>query len=157
MDSEIYTRSKSKAKIRYKQNNELFCPFFNKNIKLNSDGFHHLQFSLGRERPKKEQSLKFKLLPLALEIINKSGTLQEYRRTMEVAHKGRFSNKKGSEMKEVEYWGFTSIVSDPKIRVKAILRKCGNGDVHFWSVMPDMKLGGADQYKKLYSTDMEND
>jgi len=91
--------------------------------------------------------MKFNLLPLALDIIRKSGTLQEYRTTMVVAHKGRYSNKKSSEMKRVEYWRFTSIVSEPKIRVKTILRKLGDRDIHFWSVMPDIKLGGVNQYK----------
>lgn len=157
MDKDKFQKAKAKAKKKYKEKSEINCPFFNRKIKLNSDGFHHLQFTNNRWRSQDEQILKFNLLPLALNIIEKSGTLQEYRKTMEIAQKGRFSNKKSSEMKEVEYWGFTSIVSEPKIRVKAILRKTGNGDIHFWSVMPDIKLGGADQYRKLYSTDMEND
>jgi hypothetical protein len=44
--------------------------------------FHHLQFSARRERDKREQLLKFNLLPLALEIIRKSGTIQEYRKLL---------------------------------------------------------------------------
>ncbi len=157
MEENYFERIKQKAEYIYKRDYELFCPFFNKKIKLNSDGFNHLQFTSGRERNKKEQIFKFNLLPLALNIIKKSGTLQEYRKTMKVAHKGRFSNKKSSEMIVVEYWGFISIVSEPRIRVKAILRKIGNGEIHFWSVMPDIKIGGANQYSRLYSTEMEND
>lgn len=157
MDQDNFQKTKQRARNVYKKQIEISCPFLNKKIKLNSDGFHHLQFTNGRERNKSEQMLKFNLLPLALNIIEKSGTLQEYRKTMLISQKGRFSNKKSSNMKEVQYWGFTSIVSNPKIRVKAILRQIGNGEVHFWSVMPDTKLGEANHYTKLYSTEMEND
>jgi hypothetical protein len=153
-----FEKARIKAKKLYKKEYKIFCPFFNKNINLNSDGFHHLQFKGNQqERTRKEQFLKFSLLPLALNIIKRSGTLQEYRKTMVIAQKGRYSNKKSSKMKLVEYWGFTSIISEPKIRIKVILRRLGDGQVVFWSVMPDIKLGGINQWAKLYSTDMEDD
>jgi hypothetical protein len=44
---------------------------------LNGEGLHHLRYSAERERSKPEQMLKFRLLPLGLEVIAKSGTVQE--------------------------------------------------------------------------------
>ena len=84
-------------------------------IILNSDGFYHLQYSGRRERDKKEQLLKFSLLPLGLDMIKKSGTIQEYRRLLTPI--GKPSPNNGSiPMKEVEYWGLVAIVGDSKIK-----------------------------------------
>ena len=94
IDQGKFEKTKQKAISAYKKEPEIFCPFFNKKIKLNSDGFHHLQFTGERERNKQEQILKFNLLSLALNIIKKTGTLQEYRKTMTTEEKTRFSNKK---------------------------------------------------------------
>jgi len=47
---------------------------------LNAEGLHHLRYSAERERRKPEQMLKFRLLPLALDVIRKSRTVQEYRK-----------------------------------------------------------------------------
>jgi len=92
---------------------------------LNSDGLHHLSYSSRRERPKKEQLLRLSLVPMSLAIIKKSGTLQEYR---------IFSNQKITE-----YWAFIAICQHRNQeygqRIKIILKKTGNGNIIFWSVM----------------------
>jgi hypothetical protein len=41
---------KEKAKAIYLAKKEIYNPYFQKNIILNSDGFHHLQFSARSER-----------------------------------------------------------------------------------------------------------
>src|SRR5436189_5258368 len=56
------------------------CPYFGADVVLNAQGLHHLRYCAERERSKPEQMLKFQLLPLALEVIRKGGTGQEYRR-----------------------------------------------------------------------------
>lgn len=79
IDGEYFKNKKEKAKAFYDTKKEIWCPYFQTKIILNSDGFHYLQFSARREREKRSQLLKFSLLPLAFEIINKAGTIQEYR------------------------------------------------------------------------------
>src|SRR5206468_2243105 len=112
---------------------------------LNSDGFHHLQFSARRERNKREQLLKFSLLPLALEIIKKSGTVQEYRKLLTPI--GKPSVRSGAiPMKEVEYWGLVAIVGENKIKVRTVLRRIGDGNITFWSVMPYSKIKNGNQH-----------
>lgn len=69
MLSNQYKEAKEKASQIFSKNPLVYCPYFNQEITLNSDGFHHLQFSDRRERNKDEQLLKFNLLPLALKII----------------------------------------------------------------------------------------
>ena len=121
-------------------------------IILNSDGFHHLQFSARRERNKNEQFLKFRLLPFALEIIRKSGTIQEYREEMQpLGHK----SKDGlTVLKKVYYWALVAIVGERKIKIRTIIRRVGDGNCTFWSVIPDTKLKNG---QKLYSKGIEDE
>ncbi len=57
-------------------------------------------------------------------------------------------------MKEIEYWGFVALVEsrEEKIRVRVIVRRVGNGQLHFWSVMPHSKLKKRDSYKLASET-----
>jgi len=80
IDIDYFNQRKEKAKNLYVAQKSIYCPYFKCEVILNSDGFHHLQFSDRRERNKKEQLLKFNLLPLALKIIRNSGTIQERRK-----------------------------------------------------------------------------
>lgn len=128
----------------FQKNPLVSCPYFNQDITLNSDGFHHLRFSDRRERSKEEQILKFSLIPIALRVIRKSGTLQEYR-TGFIAI-GKKSPRDGFRvMKPVEYWGFVAIFGDEKpIKIRVVLRRVGDGNIILWSVMPAMRLKGDD-------------
>ncbi|OGF88636.1 hypothetical protein A3I94_03960 [Candidatus Giovannonibacteria bacterium RIFCSPLOWO2_02_FULL_43_54] len=120
-------------------------------VVFNSDGFHHLQFSARRERDKQEQLLKFSLLPLAITVIKNSGTLQEHRK--EFVAVGKKGKDGLSRTKEAEYWGFVAIVGENKIKIRTILRRVGDGNVTFWSVMPDSKLRGG---QTLYDSGIED-
>jgi hypothetical protein len=120
------------------------CPYFKADITLNSDGFHYLQFSARRERDKKEQVVKSRLLPKALEVLRRSGTVQEYRRIL--APVGKPSKRDGSvSMKEIEYWGFVALVGENPTRIRVIVRRIGNGNVTFWSVMFHSKMRNGKQ------------
>lgn len=153
INPEVFQREKDKAKAVYSSQSDLWCPYFSTKITLNSDGFHHLQFSSRRERTKSEQLLKFRLLPLALEVIRKSGTVQEYRKILTPIGKPK---QDGSiPMKEVEYWAFIGIVGDNKIKIRTIVRKVGNGNLMFWSVMLHSKRKNGRQ--KLDSGGIEDD
>lgn len=99
-----FTERREKARQLFEQQRVIRNPYFGRDIVLNSDGFHHLQFSARRERSKEEQALKFRLLPLAFDVIHKSGTIQEYRKTLVPVGK-RHSRDGSVKMKTVEYWG----------------------------------------------------
>ena len=144
MENTYFNERREKAKMIFTSQNKILNPYFKTDIVLNSDGFHHLQFSARRERNKREQLLKFSLLPLALDVIKKSGTLQEYRNNLEaVGHK---SKRDGSvKMKNVEYWTFIAIVGENKIKIRVILRRVGDGNIIFWSVMPHSKISNGKQ------------
>ena len=144
ISEDYFLEKKKKAREIFSAKKEIYSPYFQKNIILNSDGFHHLQFSARRERNKKEQLLKFNLLPLAFEIIKKSGTIQEYRKTL--ISVGEKSKRDGfTKTKEAEYWGLVAIVGSKLIKVKVILRRVGDGNITFWSVMPYSKIRNNSQ------------
>ncbi len=156
IDSAVFNGRKEKAKTVYDAQREVYCPYFKTPVVLNSDGFHHLQFSGRRERTKLEQLVKFRLLPLALQVIRNSGTVQEFRKLL--APVGKTSKHDGSvQMKEVEYWAFVAIVGDMehRTRVRTIVRRVGTGNLTFWSVMPHSKIKNGKQ--KLSSTNIEDE
>jgi hypothetical protein len=77
---DAYHRLRDRARQLFTDHPHITCPYFDGDVLLNAEGLHHLRYSAERERSKSEQMLKFRLLPLALEAIKKSGTVQEYRR-----------------------------------------------------------------------------
>lgn len=155
MDFDYFKQKKQKAEIIYNSQKEIYCPYFNNQIILNSDGFHHLQFSARRERNKKEQILKFSLLPLAFAIIKKTGTLQEYRKMLVPI--GKKSNNGLRKMKNIEYWGFVAIIGENKIKIRTVLKRIGDGNIIFWSVMPYSKLKNNEYKQKLFTEGIEDE
>jgi len=139
-----------KAKVYYDGINTVHCPYFQKDVTFNSDGFHHLRYnSIGSERDKKAQLYKFALLKDVVAIIEASGTVQQYRKQLGAV--GRKKGKSGlRDTNMMTYWAFEAIVgkNEPEFRrVKVIVRQIGNGEPHFWSVMSDTNLRRKSNYK----------
>lgn len=152
IDVTYFHQRKEKTRALYQAQKSVFNPYLHTKIIFNSDGFHHLQFSARSERNKKEQLLKFNLFPLAIGIIKNSGTLQEYRKGLIPI--GKKSQDGLARTKLIEYWRFVAIVGKSQIKVKTVLRRVGDGNITFWSVMPFSKLK-IDQ--KLYTEGMEDE
>lgn len=153
-DIEYFNKRREKAREIFLAQKTLYSPYFEENIVLNSDGFHHLQFSARRERNKREQLLKLNLLPLGLEIIRKSGTIQEYRKQLMLI--GKKSLRDGlAPTKEVEYWGLIAIVGGKRIKVRTVLRRIGDGNITFWSVMLYSKIKNGQQ--RLFTEGIEDE
>lgn len=152
LNPQYFNERKEKVRAIYNAQKDVRNPYLKSQIVFNSDGFHHLQFSARRERNKKEQLLKFNLLQLAIGVIKNSGTLQEYRKNLMAVGDKR---KNGAPMKWVEYWGFAAIAGESQqIKIRVILRRVGDGNITFWSVMPDSKLKGG---QKLYDNGIEDE
>lgn len=58
-------------------------------------------------------------------------------------------------MKEVEYWGLMVIIGDSKIKIRTVLRRVGDGNITFWSVMPYSKIKHGKQ--KIFSEGIEDE
>ena len=58
------------------------------------------------------------------------------------------------EMRLVEHWAFHHIVGEKKrFRIRVIVRRVGEGKLHFWSVMPHGRI----EKHKLYQEGIEVD
>jgi hypothetical protein len=155
MFRENYRSLRDRAKHLFERNPAIQCPYFDGDVVLNAEGLHHLRYSAERERSKPEQMLKFRLLPLALEVIRKSGTVQEYRRIWQPL--GKASARDGSRpMKEVEYWGFVAIIGPRPDKIRVILRRVGSGNITLWSVMRGSKVL-AEGGQRLAPDNLESD
>ncbi len=154
LSEDYFKKKKIEAEKIYSAQKTIYNPYFKTNVILNSDGFHHLQFSARRERNKKEQIFKFGLLQFGLEIIKKSGTIQEYRKLLTPV--GKKSSVDGSvPLKNVEYWGLIGIVGPKGIKVRTVLRRVGDGNITFWSVMLYSKIKNGHQ--KLFTEGIEDE
>lgn len=117
----------------YRSSGAVYNPYLDCQVLLTDEGLQHLRFSGGRERSPSEQASRYRLLPVGLDIIRRSGTVQEYRRTLQQVVP---TSKHGERpMRPAEYWGFVAIAAEGGARVRAIVRRIGTGDVIFWSVM----------------------
>ena len=143
-DLKKFKKLKNKTKADYEKIGSVYSYALKSNIIFNSDGFHHLRYDGSRsERSKKVQKNKFIFLNNAVEILKKSTTVQEYRRSICPIGKRDKSGLRKTSI--VEWFGFFSIISfSKKIRVKIVVRRVGanNGQYHFWSVMPFWTLSG---------------
>ncbi len=140
------------AKEIFEKQKTIYCPFFKTNVNLNSDGLNHLQFK-GNRMPRNldEQRLKLTLLPKALQVIKNAGTLQEYRKGIEKI--GKKGNDGFYKTKDVEYWAFHAIIGKDYLRkIVVIIKKIGDGQIIFWSVMPHKKFNN----QKLYDDGIED-
>lgn len=156
MSDTYFEEKRERARAIFSAQKAIFCPYFQTDVILSSDGFHHLQFSARRERNKNEQLLKFTLLPLGLKIIKQTATLQEYRKLLCAV--GKSSARDGSrKMKMVEWWGFIAIYIPQDIKVRVVLRRVGDGNITFWSVMPYSKIKSGTRTQSFFSIGIEDD
>lgn len=153
---------------KYSEAKKAGISFFNKNrtihssalgvIRLNSDGFRHLIYKNEKHRRDwKNQVKRFYLLQYVKPILEKMGFYQEYQEFMEeVVIKDYGKIKKASKV--VKYGAFVAVI-DNKIRIKVILRKIGDGEIIFWSVIPYWKTSEYKDIKliTLYKGDLSKD
>ncbi len=138
-DAEKYNKAKDEADKFFKGNAKMKSACLGE-ISFNSDGFLHLIWKVHKKHKRdwKNQVKRFHLLPYIKLVLKGMGYYQEYSEEL-----GTFKTRKKirGKMREVEvsktitYWGFVAII-DNKIRIKIILRKIGEGNIHFWSVIP---------------------
>lgn len=130
-----YEEMREVAENYYQSLKPVFCPAINEDISFAmSEGFHHIiHKSKGNQREQKEQMMRFKLLKRGVSLIGMTTTFQEYEETI-APIKIKMNKKKILADRKVKYWGLIAILNDRKIKV--ILRKIGNGKIHFWSIIP---------------------
>lgn len=141
-------------------------------VHLNADGLRHLIYKDAVKRNRNVQCTRFRLLQYLPEILEGMKFYQEYFekteliKVKELEEKTVHAIEKGTTLKRrkkrgvflvyklVKYWGFVAVIHD-QIRVKIILKKIGERNTIFYSIMPAWEMDG---YKKiLHKGDIEND
>lgn len=134
MQNGNYKKLLEKRRKEYKNYFPIICPCIKELINFNSEGFNHLQFHInGMPRKQPERIYKLNLLPLAIPTIKLANRLEKY--DCRKGFIGKKDKNRGKIKKEIEYWAIMASVGKNKIRVRVILRKIGNGKIHFWSIM----------------------
>lgn len=133
-DTSNYDRLREDAHALYESTKPVVSPALNERVVFTAEGFNHIIFRTARrERERASQAMRFKLLPKAIRLISHANTFQEYEETIkEFEVKTRKHRERRS--KPVRYWGIIAIFEGRKIKV--VLRRIGNGQLHFWSVVP---------------------
>jgi len=134
-DISNYDKIREDAHGFYQKIGAIRCHALNNEVvHFTAEGLNHLIYKSSRsERNRNDQITKFKLLSKAKTIIEITTTYQEYDESLTTVRRKRFK-KIVQESATVKYWGFVAIIQN--FRVKVIVRQIGNGQRHFWSVIP---------------------
>lgn len=146
-DLSNYAKLREDALVYYSSIDRIYCPAFKGYVVFPSESFNHIVFkTANRERDRQSQVARFKLLTRAVKLVKESTTHQEYEEILKAFVVERYG-KKFVEGKRVQYWGIIAIIDNRKIKV--IVRQIGEGNMHFWSIIPawvtnkrDRKLPG---------------
>ncbi len=130
-----YQVARKEAEELYATFGKVHCPALgNEPVHFTSEGFNHLVYKTAQKpRDEKVQIMKFELLGRTKFIIEASTTFQEYEESFEYMAR----DKHGQMVKEnflVRCWGFVAVIKN--FRVKVVVRQVGNGNKHFYSVIP---------------------
>ena len=150
-DQQKYDRAREEAHNYFQKNAKIHSPLLG-TVHLNSEGFLHLVY--GDKRHKQQRDLKnqlkrFHLVTYTRRIVEGMGFCQEYMEQYQTVMVKQHKHK-ALESKLVKYWGFVAVIEN-RIRVKIILRQVGNGNTHFWSVIPYWKTA---YYKDIQVVDL---
>jgi hypothetical protein len=130
-----YRKIKNRAYREYKAVGQVRCPYLNREIVFNSAGFRHLIYKGGNiKRDSATQMLRFRLIRKAAALLAITATVQEkdlYKSKIYIKKHGR----RIKQPKSILYLGFIAIIDGWKIKV--IVKKIGEGNYFFWSVIPN--------------------
>ena len=117
IDTSNYDKIREDAEKYYATLADINCPALGLTVSFSSHGFNHLIYRKGRtERDRASQTMRFKLLTKAYELIGLTTTFQEYEDTLK-EFRVKKHKEKVSVTKQVQYWGLIAIIGDRKIKV----------------------------------------
>ena len=157
ISQEKFNSVKVKAEEFYKKISKVYCPYFQENVSFNAKGLNHIKFkNWNRTRLIEDQYLRLKFLHLAVEVIKKSHTLQEFREAKGFERQ-KINSRWERRLVEIKYYAFVAILNN--VRIKVIIKEAGGGNKFFWSICPfwrQKKDRNGKNKKILYDGDLEN-
>jgi len=133
-----FKETKNKAEKYYKNIGDIYCPYFQSRIAFNAKGLEHIKFKGRRKaRSTKDQYVRFRLILLAPQIIEKSHTLQGLSETKHFEYE-KINSRWDKVLKPVTYYEFIAVVKTVRIRI--IVKQVKGGPKIFWSIIPFWKM-----------------
>lgn len=114
---------KDQMKRIFEETKIIICPTFpEEKVHLNAKGINHLLYKGNRSRRDRSRiETNLRLLPRAIRVLQLMPLAQE-----------ETSYTKSGEI--YRFWTFEAVIEGR--RIKVIVRQVGNGNKHFWSVIP---------------------
>ena len=133
-DLSAYDKLRDDAQALFATTKPVISPALNEQVFFTAEGFNHIIFKGNRRmREYPSQVMRFKLLPRAIRLIGHANVFQEFEETVK-QFQVKSRKKRVTKSKPVRYWGIIAIFEGRKIKV--ILRRIGEGQLHFWSIVP---------------------
>jgi hypothetical protein len=153
-DSDFET-VREKAETFYSNVRSVRCPFFKDNVVFNAKGIRHLKFKTDEQaRPHRDQYARFKLLPLAPQVLKESHTLQGLWQAKQFEHE-KTNGRWERVLRDVTFYEFIAVLDG--VRLKVIVKIVGGGDRYFWSVIPFWQIDKGTSRRLLHSGQPDSD
>ena len=154
ISDQLFARIKSKAEEEYGKVESVHCPYFDEAVKFNAKGLDHIKFKgWGKSRNKKDLYARLKFLPLVPRILKTTTTLQGFLMTETLVRKKNFGSW-GDVFNRVYFYEFIYVHKE-KMRLKVIVRKDGDGEHYFYSVIPFWKMNADRKSTRLNSSHIQ--
>jgi len=152
---ENFEEIKVKGEEFYKNIGDIYCPYFKEKISFGMQGLEHLKFK-GRERARadKDQYMRFKLIYLAPEILQCSGTVQGKLQAKKF-ERIRVHSRTDTVLKLVTYHEFIALMK--RDRVKIIVKQIESGEKFFWSIIPFWGMNDETKSRIFHEGEPEED
>ncbi len=135
MNESNYRKLRNETRKLYSETRPLYSHALNKIIIFNAHGFKHILYKGSMfARDRESQELRMSLFPIAIRLIKRANLFQEYEERL-IRFKIKTRKRHSYSSKSVHYWGIIAIFEGQKIKV--VLRRVGNGEIHFWSIIPN--------------------
>lgn len=139
----------------YKTFSPVRCPYLESDIHFSASGLEHLKFKRPRyARSRPDQYMRFKLLPLAPEILRLSHTVQGIWETKHF-ERIRVHSRTDTVLKPVVYYEFIAVIRHA--RIKIVVKQIDEGQRFFWSIIPFGGVNKETKRRKLYGGNPEED
>jgi len=153
--AEQFKEVKEKGEAFYKSFSEVYCPYLKEKVSFNARGLEHLKFKrLEKTRPEQDQYMRFKLIPLAPEVLKLSHTVQGILETKKF-ERIRVSSRTDTVLKPVLYYEFIAVIK--RNRVKVIVKQIDGGNKFFWSLIPFWGMNRSTMTRILHEGMPEED
>ena len=113
----------AKTRIKYDSIGRIWCPVLGAYVHFTSEGRIHLIYKGNRKkRPVREQYYKLNLFPLVVPAIKQSNNIKSLR-----------TDPSG----KIQYYAITSKVGKKNLKIRVIIKRTGDGQFNYHSVMID--------------------